>query len=83
MNTCLSDEKLELLLHERATWWRRFRWRRHVRRCAVCRLRLEALREDERLLEEVRRAIAAPVPSSILVEGCSRSSTRSVECERG
>jgi hypothetical protein len=62
MTRCLNEEWLELLLHDRAGW-RGWWWRLHVRRCAVCRSRLSALREDERLLEEVRRAVATGASS--------------------
>jgi hypothetical protein len=66
MKHCLTDENLELLLKRRAGWWRGFFWRRHLRSCACCRGRWQALQEDERLLAEVRRAAAAPARPSPL-----------------
>lgn len=63
MTRCLNAERLERLLRGSVSWWRAFFWRLHVRRCAVCRSRWEALREDERLLEEVRRAVATGASS--------------------
>lgn len=72
MNRCLTDQNLELLLSARAPWWRGFFWRRHLRSCPRCRGRWQALQEDERLLFEVRRAVAAPPRPSPLSTARSR-----------
>jgi hypothetical protein len=64
MTRCLSDEGLELLLRGRAPWWRAPLWRRHLRRCGVCRSRWERLCEDELLLDQLRRAASDACPDA-------------------
>jgi len=72
MNRCLSDENLELLLRERAPWWRAFFWRRHLRSCPECQGRWQARQDDERLLADLRRAVAAPARPSPLTTARGR-----------
>lgn len=66
MRRCLTDEALERLVRGRRSWWRGLFWRWHLRLCAQCQVRLEKAKNDEQLLEELRRAVSQPVKPSPL-----------------
>lgn len=57
MRHCLTDEQLELLFRRRIPWLRGLFWRWHLGRCPKCKTRLEQLRADERLIQELRAAL--------------------------
>jgi hypothetical protein len=76
MNHCLFEENLESLLRGRASWWRAFFWRRHLRSCAPCQSSWQRLKEDEQLLAELRVAMSVSHRPSPL------STARRARCKR-
>ena len=78
MKRCLTEENLELLLRNRAPWWRAFFWRRHLRSCLHCLGRWEKLQDDDRLLADLRQAVALPMQPSPLTTAHSARGDRAV-----